>query len=93
MQSLTVNGPLLITLQHFPYRMGLPPLLNLCTEVKAWGVAAQICGDRSLYPQAFYYHLKELGRTYDRDKDDKEELQNSTAIAAKYYLRYMLLYI
>ena len=70
--------------------MELPPLLTLCMEVEAWGVAAHICRDRSLYPQAFHYHLRELSRSGQGQRSEhREELQASAAAATKYYLGYV----
>ena len=70
-------------IQHFPERLELVTLLNVCSEVKAWGVAAEICRRRFLYPQAFYYHLQEAART----QEHKEQLQESVASLAQYFFR------
>ena len=74
----------LFQFQHVPFHTELSPLLQLCKEVQAWSVAAEICRSRNLHPQALHYNLMSLSQ--NKETTNTEDLQTTAAELTAYYL-------
>ncbi len=70
--------------QHLPEPQELAPVLSMCSQASAWGVAAQLCRRRRLYAQAFRFHLRHLVQ----QGHGEDQLQDGVAAAVSVYLRY-----